>query len=226
MSDILRQKEVLKLNQLWEPIQLETPKVVFGDLSKQKVTRKGQLIYDHQGNPARVLKVVRVEWPLDENGDRLLNEDPTYEPVDWDVWVELPVRKFDLYVNTAKRQIRIPRVVMACGYSGMPKKRPDRSLDTVYRLYNGICAYSKKKIPRSRATKDHFIPASRGGSDELSNIRLADIEVNQRKGDMMPADFGVAHVPAIVPREQRMSELLVNHRNIPEWELFMYAKRA
>lgn len=224
MSDVLRQKEVLKINKLWEPIQLETPKVVFGDLSKHKVTRKGLLIYDDQGNPARVLKALNIEWPLDANGDRILTAEPTYEPVDWDIWVELPVRKFDLFVNTAKRRIRVPRVVMTCGYGGMPKKRPTNTLDTIYNLYNGICAYSKKKIPRSRATKDHFIPLSKGGSNELENIRLADIEVNQRKGDMMPADFGVAHVPAIVPRERRMAELLVNHRNIPEWDLFMYAK--
>ncbi|NBQ67371.1 MAG: HNH endonuclease [Nitrosomonadaceae bacterium] len=224
MSDVLRQKEVLKLNKLWEPIQLETPKVVFGDLSKHKVTRKGQLIYDDQGNPARVLKAVAIEWPLDANGDRMLNEEPSYEVVDWDVWVELPVRSFDLFVNTAKRKIRIPRVVMTCGYGGMPVKRPDRSLNTVYNLYHGICCYSKKKIPRSRATKDHYIPLSKGGSNELENIRLADIEWNQRKGDQMPADFGFPNLPAVLPKTQRMAELLTNHRNIPEWELFIHAK--
>ena len=50
-----------------------------------------------------------------------------------------------------------------------------------------ICGEEFKSI--KDITFDHYIPASRGGFDELSNYRLAHFGCNQLKADMLPEEF-------------------------------------
>lgn len=40
-------------------------------------------------------------------------------------------------------------------------------------------------------TFDHLIPVSKGGTDEIENLRLAHYECNQLKNDMTPEEFSV-----------------------------------
>lgn len=56
-----------------------------------------------------------------------------------------------------------------------------------------ICSYCKREMHNRRLdfdgllkTRDHYIPQSRGGSNDKSNIRFACRCCNGIKGDMMP----------------------------------------
>jgi 5-methylcytosine-specific restriction endonuclease McrA len=54
---------------------------------------------------------------------------------------------------------------------------------------NGICFYCPADISGGKHTIDHFIPLSRGGSNWPSNIRMACVNCNSMKGDMLPKEF-------------------------------------
>ena len=55
-------------------------------------------------------------------------------------------------------------------------------------LQGGLCFYCETEIV-GRYSVDHFIPLSRGGSNWISNIRLACRSCNSRKHDKMPWEF-------------------------------------
>jgi hypothetical protein len=62
---------------------------------------------------------------------------------------------------------------------------------------NGRCHYCKREVSVDRkdfhsphyATRDHYIPLSKGGKNAMSNIVLCCRECNQKKGNMMPGEF-------------------------------------
>lgn len=66
-------------------------------------------------------------------------------------------------------------------------------LETLFTRFNGRCVYCADEVllhgshkhPRS-ATRDHFIPLSKGGSRGAKNTVLACRRCNNAKGDMDP----------------------------------------
>lgn len=52
--------------------------------------------------------------------------------------------------------------------------------------YCGFAFLSMKDI-----TFDHYIPLSKGGLDELENYRLAHLNCNQLKANMLPSEFEI-----------------------------------
>lgn len=50
------------------------------------------------------------------------------------------------------------------------------------RYYGKQCFYCRKKFPTSKLTIDHFVPLSRGGSNDISNLRLSCYKCNELKG--------------------------------------------
>lgn len=73
-----------------------------------------------------------------------------------------------------------------------------RSFDEDYAPPNYLCAYCGVKDPR---TKDHVIPKSRGGSDDLSNLVWACNRCNSKKGARTPEEAGM---PIIYVEESRV----------------------
>lgn len=219
---MLDQKEVLKLNRNREAIGVETPRKVFGDLSKYHTDRRGRFVYNSKNQLQRILKVINIEYEQLPNGSYNFDNVIEMRDVDWDEWVTLPVRSYDLFIRTQKRPIRVPRVVFSLGYEGMPKRRPAFNTDNVYEIYNGKCAYTNKKLARHEATKDHVIPRAKGGANDFSNVVLCDPTINAKKGDRYNHEVGLPDVKPKEPVSMRMSQLLRNHRNIPEWRLFLF----
>lgn len=83
----------------------------------------------------------------------------------------------------------------------MSKRRPSY-YERIYamnlrRLINaagGRCHYCMRQVTRrtgadTDASVDHFVPKSRGGSDHISNLRLACQRCNSEKGDLMALEI-------------------------------------
>lgn len=62
-------------------------------------------------------------------------------------------------------------------------------LRALWESQGGQCPLSDRALNIKTAEMDHILPRSRGGSDELSNLRLLSPEANQAKGGMTDDEF-------------------------------------
>lgn len=56
----------------------------------------------------------------------------------------------------------------------------------LYLAQQKLCWICKQKMKLQTATVDHIIPVSKGGTDHISNLRLAHASCNQRRGNDWP----------------------------------------
>lgn len=58
--------------------------------------------------------------------------------------------------------------------------------------YGAVCFYCDLIFEKMKdITFDHYIPRSKGGLDELENLRLAHLHCNRLKADMTPEEFAI-----------------------------------
>ena len=112
-------------------------------------------------------------------------------PVTWAQWLKLPILAEDEVIHTVSAKIRMPTVIVASNYAGVPKRRPAFNLRTIARTYGNRCAYTNELLPPSEWSKDHVVPLSRGGKDTPDNVVLASKRVNNRKGAKLPHEAGL-----------------------------------
>jgi len=121
-----------------------------------------------------------IDYELDQNGDPIMSEAKSMNPVSWAEWMLLPIRSWDLTISSVNRIYRVPTVIIATNYSKMPVKyfKGKPSKDAIYNRDNGICQYSGKKVDRHSATVDHIVPRSKGGADSWTNLVLCSKDIN------------------------------------------------
>lgn len=56
---------------------------------------------------------------------------------------------------------------------------------------DGRCQYCRKAVPLDQATYDHVVPRAQGGKTVWSNIVIACLPCNQRKGSRTPRQAGL-----------------------------------
>ena len=92
MSDILNKTIVLVLNRNWQAINIRTPQDAFCQMA------------------------TNVATGLDIEGENHIR------PVTWEEWITLPIREGDHAVHTARRAIRVPKVIVAVNCAKVPAK--------------------------------------------------------------------------------------------------------
>lgn len=150
MSDILEKQIVLSLNANWQPVGWKTVKLAIKSLCPEEGKESDNVALDIE---------------INDKGE-LANA----TPVEWDDWVNLPVRPQDLAIQTKSRAIRAPLVVVARGYSQMPLKEPVLSKEAILKRDGYTDQYSGEKMPRSELNVDHVIPKDKGGKDTWENM--------------------------------------------------------
>jgi len=83
----------------------------------------------------------------------------------------------------------------------------------LFRRDLGICAYCGDQHSEGSLTKDHIMPASRGGVTSWTNCVTACTRCNGRKDDRTPEEAGMMllYVPYVPDRAEG---LILNNRNI------------
>lgn len=201
------QKTSLLINRLYQPFSFCTARAAIRHLMSDKV--KG---IDAMGNVvswsgADMTNVSSLRW--------FNNEVNLYE--------DQPCLRSAPDATTGyEKRWAIP-TILVCNHSfGIHKRRGENcSLKTIYNVYKGVCQYCYEKIPYIRATKDHVMPKSLGGSNDDFNIVLACRECNNKKNNIFP--FLDIHGKEVKPRNIHLRNIVPeNVKMREEWKPFFF----
>ncbi len=181
MNNVANKLICLNLNANWQPVGFKTVKDAIVDLCGA----------ESNGKPSTM--ALDIEYELDENGQPIFDEAKSMKPVSWEEWMMLPIRPWDLAINSPTRSIRVPTVIIATNFNKMPIKtfKGKPSKDGIWNRDQGICQYTGKKLTKDQSTIDHVIPRSKGGLDTWTNMVVCDKSLNSKKGNKMNSELGL-----------------------------------
>ncbi len=142
-------------------------------------------------------------------------------PVTWEEWITLSVRDTDLSLKTIRGPVRVPRVVLANDYAGMPEKEPKLDRKGVGERDRYRCGYTGDYCPDGNL--DHVVPASRGGKRSWENITWSRKDINHLKANRTPEEAGLKlrHKPIKPRRIKACMRIRAKH---PDWKPFVFAQ--
>ena len=181
MNNVANKLICLNLNANWQPVGFKTVKDAIVDLCGS----------ESYGKPSTM--ALDIEYELDENGQPIFDEAKSMNPVSWEEWMMLPIRPWDLAINSPTRSIRVPTVIIATNFNKMPIKtfKGKPSKDGIWNRDQGICQYTGKKLTKDQSTIDHVIPRSKGGLDTWTNMVVCDKSLNSKKGNKLNSELGL-----------------------------------
>jgi 5-methylcytosine-specific restriction endonuclease McrA len=198
---------VMVLNALWQPIK---PKTI-----KDALTA---MLGGDQGPPAMALD---QEFAVNSDGEVDWGNMLYANPVNWETWITLPVRSYDLTISTGRMTIRAPRIIVQPSYSKMPAVTLKPTKENIRKRDGGICQYTGKKLSWKEGNIDHVIPRDKGGKNTFENMVLSCKEINSKKANMTNEEAGLKLIrKPVAPKTTTLaSTLTVAHH--PSWVPFM-----
>ena len=181
MNNVANKLICLNLNSNWQPVGFKTVKDAIVDLCGS----------ESYGKPSTL--ALNIEYELDDNGQPIFDEAKSMNPVSWDEWMMLPIRPWDLFINSPTRSIRVPTVIIATNFNKMPIKtfKGKPSKDGIWNRDQGICQYTGKKLTKDQSTIDHVIPRSKGGGVTWTNMVVCEKDLNSKKGNKLNSEIGI-----------------------------------
>jgi 5-methylcytosine-specific restriction endonuclease McrA len=106
-----------------------------------------------------------------------------------------PLENYDKVVRSQYQEFQLPAVAIQKEYIQVHKKRhsftkPAHKNIIVREKFR--CAYCDTKLTLRSCTKEHVIPKSKGGKDDLLNVVAACVECNGLKADRTLRDSGMS----------------------------------
>jgi 5-methylcytosine-specific restriction endonuclease McrA len=123
------------------------------------------------------------------------------------------------YIHTVSTAYDKPSIIRFKKYSKSKRKAIKFSRENIYLRDKGKCQYCGNTVPRNEYTYDHVIPRAQSGKTIWSNIVVACIPCNQRKGGRTPQQAKMALIttpvqPAKLP--DQVSFLLTYKSGMPK----------
>lgn len=127
---------------------------------------------------------------------------PGYEPVARVPWqravtllflgkVEVVEEYQDRDIRSVTLVFKMPSVVRFLRALRHARKGVKFSRENVYARDDGRCQYCQRRVARHEATYDHVVPRAQGGKTTWTNIAIACVPCNQRKGGKTPEQAGM-----------------------------------
>ena len=181
MNTVANKLICLNLNANWQPVGFKTVKDAIVDLCGA----------ESYGKPSTL--ALDIDYELDDNGQPIFDEAKSMNPVSWEEWMNLPIRQWDLTINSPTKSIRVPTVIIATNFNKMPIKsfKGKPSKDGIWNRDQGVCQYTGRKLTKDQSTIDHVIPRSKGGGDTWTNLVLCDKSLNSKKGNKLNSELGL-----------------------------------
>jgi 5-methylcytosine-specific restriction endonuclease McrA len=216
MTSIENRNICLELNSGWQPIGNKLVRAVIADLcANVKQDGKYPLAID-------------FDYELNEDGTPDYTKPTKIEPCNWEEWCELPIRDWDITINTAKKTLRVPTVIIYRSFSEMPviKAKDTPTKTDIYNRDKGVCQYSGRQLTRKGSNIEHVHSKSKGGKNAWTNLICCDINLNTQKGNKSLKESGMVLIknpekPKSIPISHTIRE--INH---PSWAMFLKNKLA
>lgn len=184
----------LKLNKLWQPIEIIPVRKAFEDGFAGAVT----FLKFQDGYPS----IFRVEdWIT-------MEVDDTQDSV-------------TTSRNHQDRKIACPRVCICVTYSKLLAKEQPCTPDNLLKRYGHKDAVTGRKLKRDRFSREHVIARSKGGGGGWDNLVPMDKAENSRRGNRDYSEVGLRE-PKILPAPRPLLPInsMVNKHGWPEWSIF------
>ena len=179
MSEILNKQIVLSLNRLWQPLGFRSVKKSFEDVCS---------INPHTGIPP--FMPMDLTFATNEDGtyntDVLLNA----RPISVDEWMELPIRSCDLSITCARRDIRVPTIIIASSFDKVPVMLPKFSSAAVWERDKSTCQVTKQPVTRETGDIAHDVARHHGGRRSFDNVAVVRKDLNRLQGTRTFAEMG------------------------------------
>lgn len=206
MNVLNKEGLVVKLNKHWQAFEVLTP-------------AKAIVFLCATENGAVPGYVMDYETVVDEStGNHVL----TYSvPVTWDEWIKLPVRDNDMYINTSRGKIRMPKVVITANYEDVPLCSPRLSSGNIFVRDEGVCQYTGRKLARAEGNLDHILPRDRGGKDSWDNLVWCDKKINTMKANRLNSEVGLKLIRKPQAPKTRKRLIRKSQAKIPDQTAFL-----
>jgi 5-methylcytosine-specific restriction endonuclease McrA len=205
MKDIASKAICLKLNKHWRRIGVGLVSDTICDLV------------------SGVILAIDIVYATNADGTPNFDVQESLNPVDWDTWMTLPVRPWDLSIHSTNMEIRVPTVVITKKYAKVPEKKfKGKPTKEALAIRDNLTdAYTGKEIDYDDATIDHVIPKFRGGSDTYDNTVLTTKETNNKKGHMTNSEAGLTlYINPRIPKPIPVSHTIKKARHF-DWKPFL-----
>lgn len=167
--------KVLILNKFYFPLAVEGIERTFGNIFSGSVI---PLDISYEMTDENIVNLENIEYFLPV---------PNVKE-----WLQLPIRPFDEYIQTARGPIRIPSVVICSKFDKIiHNKIQFPTKQNILKRDNYTCVYTGVKLAKDNISVDHIVPKSRGGKDTWENMVCCDRLLNSKKASFTPEQVGL-----------------------------------
>ena len=167
--------KVLILNKFYFPLAVEGIERTFGNIFSGSVI---PLDISYEMTDTNTVNLENIEYFLPVHNVK--------------AWLQLPIRPFDEYIQTAKGPIRIPSVVICSKFDKIiHNKIQFPTKQNILKRDNYTCVYTGIKLGKDNISVDHIVPKSRGGKDTWENMVCCDRLLNSKKASFTPEQVGL-----------------------------------
>lgn len=163
----------------------------------------------------RALKLVFADKAL------IVNPYDNFSVHNWESWEKQPVDENDLFIQTTRFNIRLPRVIVLTHYDKVCENNVRLTKRNIFLRDGSICQYTGQPVGKHNADVDHIIPRSRGGTNDWDNMVVCRKDINRKKGDRTPDECGLKLIKK--PSKPTRTKLLINpNKKIHDsWKFFI-----
>ena len=146
-----------------------------------------------------------------------------YSTYDFEGWIEASREaKAGRVIQSAKLQIAVPEVIVLTAFNGRFSKEVRFSRRNIFERDENCCQYCGRKFDRGDLTLDHVIPRSRGGTSTWTNIVLACVKCNMKKGDKLLTEMSMKLLRnPVKPKWATRVGVKLGRVRKPAWERFL-----
>lgn len=125
-------------------------------------------------------------------------------------------------VRSAKDSWPAPSVVRLTEYRYIPRITRAVTKRALVLRDGSRCQYCLKEFPSSELTRDHVIPASRGGASVFTNLVCACKPCNNRKSDRTPEEAGMVLARRPIELSIHARHRLHAGKLNPVWDRYLF----